>query len=92
MKKNTNYNFVFVFYDVDQKRCHKLFKICKKYLIHYQRSIFKGNISPANIIKIKKEIQKVTKENDFVCIIKMQGSFVFEEEIIAGEKSSDLFV
>ncbi len=92
MKKNVNYNFVFVFYDVDQKRCHKLFKICKKYLIHYQRSIFKGNISPANIIKIKKEIQKVTKENDFVCIIKMQGSFVFEEEIIAGEKSSDLFV
>lgn len=87
-----NYNYIFVFYDVNQKRCHKIFKICKKYLTHYQRSIFKGNITPANILKIKKEIEKVTKCGDFVCIIKMKGSFVFEEEIIIGKKESDLFI
>lgn len=87
-----NYNYVFVFYDVNQKRTNKIFKICKRYLNHYQRSVFKGEITPANIIKITKELKDEVKNDDYVCIIKMKNRYVFEEEVISGEKPSDLFV
>ena len=33
MKKQLNYNYAFLFYDVGEKRVQKVFKICKKYLI-----------------------------------------------------------
>ena len=38
MSKNINYNYAFVFYDVNEKRVNKVFKVCKKYLSHYQKS------------------------------------------------------
>ena len=38
MEKNTNYNYAFVFYDVNEKKVQKVFKICKKTFISF--SIF----------------------------------------------------
>lgn len=32
MKKQLSYNYAFVFYDVNEKRVQKVFKVCKKYL------------------------------------------------------------
>lgn len=31
MKKQINYNYVFLFYDIEVKRVNKVFKKCKKY-------------------------------------------------------------
>ena len=42
MAKNINYNYVFLFYDVGVKRVNKVFKKCKKYLNHWQKSVFRG--------------------------------------------------
>lgn len=39
MKKQLNYNYAFLFYDVGEKRVQKVFKICKKYLSHFQKSV-----------------------------------------------------
>ncbi|MCT4631501.1 MAG: CRISPR-associated endonuclease Cas2 [Firmicutes bacterium] len=70
-------------YDVEEKRCHKVFKICKKYLIHYQKSIFRGNITPSNLVKLRSEIKKtIKKEKDTVAIIKMVSSNYYDEEVI----------
>lgn len=85
---NINYNYAFVFYDVNEKRVNKLFKICKKYLSHCQNSVFQGSITPANIIKMRNEIKKVISENDFVCILKMKSSYEFEEEML-GKKEKN---
>ena len=72
MSKNYNYNYAFVFYDVGEKRVNKVFKICKKYLIHHQLSVFRGNITPSNLLKMKSEIQNTIVPNeDFVTIIKL---------------------
>ena len=38
MQKKINYNYAFVFYDVGEKRVQKVFKVCKKYLSHFQKS------------------------------------------------------
>ena len=40
MKKQLNYNYAFVFYDVGEKRVPKVFKVCKKYLSHFQNQFF----------------------------------------------------
>lgn len=96
MKKNKNFNYVILFYDVKEKRVHKVFKVCKKYLSHYQYSVFRGEITPANIISLRKDINKViNKEEDYICLIKMMSDNVFDEEIIGKkpiETGEDLFI
>lgn len=72
MKKQINYNYVFLFYDVEERRVNKVFKKCKKYLNHWQKSVFRGEITPSNIIKLENELKKIiNKEEDFISIIKI---------------------
>lgn len=92
MSKNMKYNYAFVFYDVGEKRVNKVFKVCKKYLSHFQKSVFRGDITPSNMITLKKDLDKVLdKEEDFVCIIKLLNDSVFGEEVIgkSQNKSGD---
>lgn len=99
MKKSVNianHNYVFLFYDVADEfsevgkyRVAKVFKICKKYLKHHQKSIFRGNITPANQIKLENELKKtIDKDLDFVTIIKVINSGSFAEMTI-GTKAKD---
>jgi CRISPR-associated protein Cas2 len=98
MSKNYNYNYAFVFYDIADKesevgknRVTKVFKLCKKYFKHHQKSVFRGNITPSNLIKFKNDIKKVIDEEiDYVSIIKLQSKAVFDEETIGTqEKDSE---
>ena len=83
MQKKINYNYAFVFYDVGEKRVQKVFKVCKKYLSHFQKSVFRGEISPSKMMHLKKELKQViNKQEDFVCIIKLMNDNVFGEEIL----------
>ncbi|ABK60601.1 CRISPR-associated endonuclease Cas2 [Clostridium novyi] len=83
MSKNMNYNYAFLFYDVKEKRVNKVFKVCKKYLTHYQRSVFRGEITPSKIIKLREDLKKVIDEReDFICIIKLLNNKVFGEEVL----------
>lgn len=78
-----NYNYVILVYDIGEKRVGKVFKICKKYLVPFQKSVFRGEITPADLIKLKSELEKkIDKEVDFVALFKMTGDYVFDEEII----------
>lgn len=96
MSKNYNYNYAFVFYDiadmdsdVGKYRVAKVFKICKKYFKHHQKSVFRGNITPANLIKFKNEIKKAIDEKlDFISIVKFQNKAVFDEEIIGNNSNN----
>ncbi|OZI12948.1 CRISPR-associated endonuclease Cas2 [Bacillaceae bacterium SAS-127] len=75
-----NANYAFVFYDVNEKRVQKVFKICKKYLTHYQNSVFRGHITPANILKLRKEIEDIIdEEEDFISILTMMNEHAFTE-------------
>ena len=66
-KKNLNYNYAFVFYDVNEKRVQKVFKVCKKYLSHYQNSVFRGDITPSKLIALKEDLKKtINEKEDFV--------------------------
>lgn len=83
MKKEINYNYAFLFYDIKEERVNKVFKVCKKYLAHFQKSVFRGEITPSKLILLKKDINKVIDKNeDFVCIIKLLNGKVFGEEVL----------
>lgn len=83
MVRKINYNYAFVFYDVNEKRVQKVFKICKKYLSHFQNSVFRGEMTPSKLIRLRNELKNVIiDEEDFVCIIKLMNNNVFGEEII----------
>ena len=78
-----NYNYAFLFYDIGEKRVAKIFKICKKYFVHHQKSVFRGAISPSNLLALKSELKKVIKPGeDFVTIIKLMSDSYFEEETL----------
>lgn len=89
MSKNINYNYAFLFYDIKEERVQKVFKICKKYLSHFQKSVFRGEITPSKLILLKKDLNKVIDKNeDFICIVKLMNEAVFGEEIL-GNKTND---
>jgi len=98
LSKSYNYNYAFVFYDIaDQEseagknRGTRVFKICKKYFKHHQKSIFRGNVTPASLIRFKNEIDKVIDHKlDFISIVKLKNKNVFEEEILGtNEQNSE---
>ncbi|MFL0253310.1 CRISPR-associated endonuclease Cas2 [Clostridium neuense] len=90
MRKNFNFNYAFVFYDVNEKRVNKVFKVCKKYFHHHQNSVFRGAITPANLIKLKNEINKIIEGTDFVTIIKLINGDCFDEETLGiNEKNTE---
>lgn len=84
--KAKNYNYVILVYDIGEKRVGRIFKICKKYLVHFQKSVFRGEITPANLMKLRGELKKsIVEAEDFIAIFKMTGDYVFDEEVL-GDK------
>ena len=73
----------------------KVFKVCKKYLSHFQKSVFRGEMSPSKLIRLKTDLNKVlNKEEDFVCIIKLMNDSVFGEEVLGngGEDNGETLI
>ena len=90
MKRQKNYKYAFLFYDVGEKRVQKVFKICQKYLSHFQKSVFRGEMTPSKFIQLRGELKKVIDDKeDFVCIIKLMNDNVFGEEIIGNASSEN---
>lgn len=92
---NKNYNYIFLFYDIKEKRINKVFKICKKYLNHWQKSVFRGSITSSNILKLENELKKIiNKDDDFISIIKIINYKSIGETIIgsAVKNTEDIFL
>lgn len=102
MRAKHNHNYVFLFYDIADEfsdkgkyRVAKVFKTCKKYLKHHQKSVFRGNITPSNQKKLAHELKKIIDEDlDFVTIIKVLNSGSFAEETLGTDKqeSESIFI
>ena len=83
MKREKNYNYAFLFYDVGEKRVQKVFKICKKYLAHIQKSMFEGNITEGQLKQLKNELlYLINPEEEAVCIYRFDSAkYAKKEEI-----------
>ena len=81
--------YVILVYDIcsdanGQKVLSKTFKTYKKYLTHIQNSVFEGEISQGNIIKLKNELSMVIRHDmDSVILFKSRNEKWLEKEIWA---------
>lgn len=82
----------FLFYDIGEDRINKIFKICKKYLEHYQNSVFCGEITPSNLLKLEDELKKIAIDDDKITILKFINKNVINETILIGNKPNNKFL
>lgn len=95
MNKKINYNYVFLFYDIEEKRVNKVFNKCKKYLNHWQKSVFRGALTNSQIMELENELKLIiNKEKDFISIIKIMDFKTIGETTIGNNKinTEDIFL
>lgn len=79
--------FVILVYDVNQKRVAKVLKKCRAYLTWVQNSVFEGDITKANLHKLKTELRHIIDpDEDSVIIYMMRTTRYSERQIIGMEK------
>ena len=79
--------YVILVYDIKtddggQRVLNRTFKICKKYLCHIQNSVFEGELSNSQIIKLQYELNDIIrKEKDSVILFKSRNERWLEKEM-----------
>lgn len=81
--------YVILVYDInlEHKEGHKIlrnvFKICKKYLVHIQNSVFEGELLESQAMKLKSELDKYIREDkDSVILFKSRNQKWMEKEFL----------
>ena len=71
-----------------------VFKICKRYLTHIQKSVFEGNLSEVNLMKLQKELDEYIRINrDSIIIFKSRDEKWLSKEFwgMKDDKTSNFF-
>lgn len=81
--------YVILVYDIDleekegQRVLRNVFKICKKYLVHIQNSVFEGELLESQMLKLKAELNKYVRENkDSVIVFKSRHQRWLDKEFL----------
>ena len=84
--------FVIVVYDINRKRGGRALKVCRKYLVHVQKSVFEGNITEGQLKQLKNELFQLIKiEEDAVCIYRFESpKYARKEELGTIERKSHI--
>lgn len=84
--------FVILAYDVNQKRVSKVMKICRKYLVHVQKSVFEGILTEGRLQALKRDLKNVIDvDTDGVCIYSTAStSYFLKEELGVVEDNSNI--
>lgn len=86
--------YVILVYDFGEKRVQKMLKLCRRYLMWIQNSVFEGEISEARL----KELLSVAdsfmkKEEDSIILFKGRDKSWMDKEIIGHELGkTDVFL
>ncbi|GAB63525.1 MAG: CRISPR-associated endonuclease Cas2 [Candidatus Jettenia sp.] len=82
--------YVIAVYDVDQKRCGKMLKLCRSYLHHIQNSVFEGEITEGKLEELKVSAKKIMNEDDedSLILFKSRNEKWLDKEIVGSEKRS----
>lgn len=78
--------YVITVYDVDQKRCGKMLKLCRQFLHHIQYSVFEGEITNAKLEELKMRAKKVMEGDDSIIIFKSRNEKWLDKEVVGKNK------
>lgn len=70
------------------------FKICKRYLTHVQKSVFEGDLTELNLLKLKKELGRYIREDrdSFILFKSRDEKWLVKEFLgLIDEKTSNFF-
>lgn len=82
--------FVIVAYDINKKRVGKVMRVCKRYLVHVQKSVFEGIITESKLKSLKRELERIIDfDNDGICIYSTQSTNYFLKEQIGVVEDND---
>ena len=80
--------YVILIYDINQKQVGRALKICRKYLMHVQESVFEGNITEARLNALKEELAAIVDTGtDSVIIYRMDSVRYTKKEQIGNVQS-----
>lgn len=81
--------YVILVYDINleekegQKVLRKVYKTCKKYLIHIQNSVFEGELLESQMLKLKSELNKYIRDDkDSVIVFKSRSQRWLDKEFL----------
>ena len=81
--------FIILVYDFDSKRVGKALKKCRQYLNWVQNSVFEGEITAANLMKLKFELSLIMDEEyDSIIIYQFRTLAYSTREVIGVEKNT----
>jgi CRISPR-associated protein Cas2 len=79
--------YVILVYDVDQSRTSKMLKKCREYLYWVQNSVFEGEITRADLERLKMELEEIMDEDeDSVIIYSLRSTKYSSKEVLGVEK------
>lgn len=84
--------YVILVYDINQKRVGKALKICRKYLMHIQKSVFEGNITEVKLRALKEELSHlIDTQADSVIIYHLDSvKYTKKEQIGVVQSTSNI--
>jgi CRISPR-associated protein Cas2 len=89
LKFGGDFMYVILVYDISgdeggKKVLPNVFKTCKKYLTHIQNSVFEGELSEGQILKLNRELKKyIRKDIDSVILFKSRNERWLQKEFWA---------
>lgn len=87
--------YVILVYDINleqkegQKVLRNVYKICKKYLVHIQNSVFEGELLESQLIKLKSELNRYIRDDKDSVIVFKSRNQRWMEKIFFGKIEDD---
>ncbi len=88
--------YVILVYDINledkegQKVLRNVYKICKKYLVHIQNSVFEGELLESQLMKLKSEIKAYIRDDKDSVIVFKSRNQRWMEKMFFGKVEDDL--
>jgi len=81
--------YVIMVYDVGEERVGRMVKIGRKYLTWVQNSVFEGEITRSNMLRLKHEIEvNMDREYDSITFYIISNYRYLKKEVIGREKGT----
>lgn len=88
--------YVILVYDINldnkegQKVLRNVYKICKKYLVHIQNSVFEGELLESQLLKLKSELKTYIRDDKDSVIVFKSRNQRWMEKTFFGKLEEDI--
>lgn len=81
--------YVILVYDIGEKRVGKMLKLCRKYLMWIQNSVFEGEISEVKLKELTFKAKKIMNlDEDSLIIFSSRQERWLDKQVVGKERSS----